>query len=876
MRSRLCDVVACLVLAVLALVCFGRLVAQPDALIVDGTRPSIDYANPGGVRPVGNDVTFLFLINYLQVAEHFPEHGRPPLWDASGFTGRPAVGNPQAGLFYAPLWAAWYFRSPAALGWLTVAHLFWAGLGTYGLARSLRTGRFAALVAAGCYQASPFLLAHTFEGHYPHIWAAAWYPWAFWAFFEYRAGMRRGALALPLALAMAFLTGHPQEWYYLTFALSCWTAVDAALALRARRAREAALILLRWGGLVGLSFGLIAIELLPDMAAQEWTLRSGGLSLGILRRYNPHSVNLLQLLSPAALGGPADYFGHTNYWEALLSIGLVPLILAVIAVARHVDRAMTYAWLTLVLVTTVFAGGPRLGLFMVFYRFVPGMNRFRVPSRAIFLASLGAAVLAGFGIEALRRLAESADDWRLIDRRFRQVAAVVLALLVLGVGFSWKIDSFEGTPPAPMVTPVKKSGGAKLSRSDRTRVKQDDKLEDPPSEEPYRGLLACSQVLGNAVFWSAVLGFGAALAIGRLGERGRRVAVSAAGFLAMAELGTYGYLLFQVAPASRFLGSDPISRALADASQSTPRPFRIHSREQVYDDLRAKANGFEKVKNNDWFEIHYASELYEQLYPLLDRDAPPTIHDAMGITLRKFGRAIRQQVLDRMGAAFLVSDQVDPEASWPLVQTGTWNGQPYVVYKNPTAFPRAFVVPRAYPVKEYAPRELALFRLLDPREAVLMEREPLPGPGARQPYTPADWIPTHDPDRVVVRVNTQAPGLLVVAEAWMPGWTAAVNGRRVPILRGNHAQRVIPLSEAGNHEVVMTYWPPALTRGLAITSLAGMVWLGFCVRLIASRANTARGENQTRAVRALSSPHLSRDRASDSEVVTVMRQGGQR
>src|SRR5262249_32968444 len=159
-------------------------------------------------------------------------------------------------------------------------------------------------------------------------------------------------------------------------------------------------------------------------------------------------------------------------------------------------------------------------------------------------------------------------------------------------------------------------------------------------------------------------------------------------------------------------------------------------------------------------------------------------------------------------------------------------------------------------------------RLLDPRDAVLMEREPLIGNGARQPYTPAEWVPTHDPDRVVVRVNTQAPGLLVVTEAWMPGWTATINGRRVPILRGNHAQRVVPISEAGNHEVVMTYWPPALTRGLAITSLAGLVWLGLCGRLIASRVNAARGEIQSTAARGLSSPHLSRDRASDSEKVS--------
>ena len=48
-------------LLVLATVCFARLVADPAGLVVDGHRPSVDYANRGDPRPVGNDLVFLFL-----------------------------------------------------------------------------------------------------------------------------------------------------------------------------------------------------------------------------------------------------------------------------------------------------------------------------------------------------------------------------------------------------------------------------------------------------------------------------------------------------------------------------------------------------------------------------------------------------------------------------------------------------------------------------------------------------------------------------------------------------------------------------------------------------------------------------------------------
>jgi hypothetical protein len=87
-------------------------------------------------------------------------------------------------------------------------------------------------VAAGCFQASPYVLAQTFEGHYPHVWAASWYPWAFRAMTLRRRGEARGAWTLPPILALAFLTGHPQEWYYLTIALGGWAGADAIAALR--------------------------------------------------------------------------------------------------------------------------------------------------------------------------------------------------------------------------------------------------------------------------------------------------------------------------------------------------------------------------------------------------------------------------------------------------------------------------------------------------------------------------------------------------------------------------------------------------------------------------------------------------------------------
>src|SRR5262245_42456461 len=235
MRRVAAGLVPCAVLIALCAACFARFFAEPTGLIVDSRRPSVDFANRGDPRPVGNDVTLVFLPHYLFVSKVLADFGHLPVWDGTGFGGRPLVGNPQNSLFYPPIWLAWYSRAPSSLGWMTLAHLFWGGLGTYYLARREGLSRWPATVAGGVFQASPYLLAQTFEGHYPHVWAASWFPWAFWAFAESRSGHIHGSLALAPILALTYLAGHPQEWLLLVLTLTLWSVVDAALQLLPNR-----------------------------------------------------------------------------------------------------------------------------------------------------------------------------------------------------------------------------------------------------------------------------------------------------------------------------------------------------------------------------------------------------------------------------------------------------------------------------------------------------------------------------------------------------------------------------------------------------------------------------------------------------------------
>ncbi len=783
MIRRLSGVV--LVLAMLLLACFARLAVDPSSLIVDADHPSLDHARPRDDPSVGNDLTRLFLPHHLAIARTWTKLGRVPLWDDRGFGGRPLVGNPQAGLFYPPVWLAWWSGNPAMLGWITLFHLLVLGLGTYRLSRELKMSVWSALVASGCVEVSPYVLAQTFEGHYPHVWAACWYPWAFFATLKYRQGDRLGGLALAPILAAMMLAGHPQEGYYLVIALGIWAGIDGLILLRSGRFREATRFGAGWVAILLLTIGLTAIELIPDALARPWTLEGVRPTLRTSSRYHVYPINLIQLLDPQALGGPADYFGHENYWESVLSIGLIPLALALIGVAWSSRRQVVRGWLILVIGAVLFGFGRKFGVFPLLFTIVPGMDHFRVPARALFLASLGGAMLAGFGVEALLDRTETTLRWGKLARRATLLVVLVVAFVLWG----------SLRPTANSTDP------GELQR-----------LE-----------MGLRRISAEPAFWLALGIVPLTLILAAKFAVVRRKAAFFLGLMALIELGWHGHQLIVTTPASDYFDPDPISQELREARQPGKPPARIRAVDTLYDDLRAGQAGLLKTNVNDSFQLQRPADLYETLYDLFD--ARNAVGQApMDQIVADYLREIRQAVLDRMSVAFLVGGQAGFESSWPTFASGKWAGVDYMIARNPTALPRAYVVPRAALASDDR-GFLGRLRRLDPREFVLMDFDPIdPRRTERQPFQPVDWT-SDDPDRIVLKVSTSAPGLLVLAESWMPGWSATVDGKAAPVFRGNHAQRVVPLLEPGRHEICLTYWPPGLSTGLGLTIGSAIVWL---------------------------------------------------
>ncbi len=205
--------------------------------------------------------------------------------------------------------------------------------------------------------------------------------------------------------------------------------------------------------------------------------------------------------------------------------------------------------------------------------------------------------------------------------------------------------------------------------------------------------------------------------------------------------------------------------------------------------------------------------------------------------VRSFGERLREHphLLDLANVRYLVTpDPPGPPERYERLGPVLW--------RNRWVLPRAFLVGEAQ-VLPNAATVLERLRTLDPRRAVLLERPrsacaPLtrPQPAAGPPVGVAQVL-AYTPTRILLEVDARAPAALVVTDTHYPGWRAAVDGQRVPLLRANFLFRAVCLP-AGRHRVELRYEPRAFRIGLAITlgTAAVLAVAGWRGRRARSRA----------------------------------------
>ncbi len=728
--------------------------------------------------------------------------GQWPLWTQALGNGAPLLANHQSAVFYPPHFLFLLFPVERALGYSLALHVALAGLFAWLWARQLGLGSLGRLVTALAYAGSGFLVGHAL---FPSmVEAAAWLPLLFLLADRLAKHRRVGdALALGATLGVQFLAGHAQLWYYGLWAIGAYVLYTGCRTGKMGKDRLHVALLL--GLAVVVAAGAAAVQMLPTGELAAHSHRADGADWDFAMTYSFWPWRLITLLAPDFFGHPADgdYSGYGHYWEDNGYLGLLPLLLAGLAVAGWLrrktsprDRAYIRRneaipfLLVMVAAALILALGENTPIYPLVFRYVPGFGGFQAPVRFLYLYTFAVATLAGIG----------ADGFRLsyptqYTSRLALAGGVALALL------GWLANRH-----LPYLQPT-------FTRSAAL----------------FGGLLSLSAVT--------------LLLRGRDADADPRVArsplprrwwpVAVVGLIA-GDLFFFGHRLNPTADPALYnltTASGDFLRAQAASGQ----PSRIFSFDRdIYDAL------FKGYTCDDDFgptDLDYLCGLRETLLPnltALEGLESANNYDSLLVTpysdLLKaiegspFPTALR--LLGLMNVRYIISHRALPDLT-PVYSDGDIR-----IYVNPYALPRAWVVCRARALSD---PDDSLAELLsptfDPTVEVLLTAEDSSAPHSQPAMcNPQSSIRSlrYSSNQVTISAALSQPGYLILSQTFYPGWRVKIDGQPSQVWRANHAFCAVHL-EAGEHQVAFTYQPLSFFAGLAVSGLTWAALIGWAI-----------------------------------------------
>jgi len=320
--------------------------------------------------------------------------GQIPLWNPFNYGGHPFLADTQSAVFYPPRlvtifvsqWLPNGFDYSALQG-EAIAHFWLASLFMYHYVRIITRSKIAGLVSAITVTYGGFLTG------YPPLQlaileAGIWLPLGLLGIYQasdIEQPSRLQSLAWlsvsGFAMGVSLLAGHPQTSLFMAYLLIAY------ILYRGVSEHHTLLwIILALGSVLGLAFGIAAIQLLPGIEYTRLTTRAD-ISIDQLANGFPFS-DIITAILPNTL----------SLWSPLYS-GITSLVLAGIAIWQQVRSARFWGITALISLGLSFGGATIL--FTLAYLLIPGFTLFRGQERFAYIIAYSVAILAGLGTLAL-------------------------------------------------------------------------------------------------------------------------------------------------------------------------------------------------------------------------------------------------------------------------------------------------------------------------------------------------------------------------------------------------------------------------------------------------------------------------------------------
>ena len=743
------------------------------------------------------------------------QNGHLPLWNPHILLGTPILGTTQTALLY-PLNLLAIILSPTTVILIRCIFNLWlAGLSMYILMRRIGAKSFGSFVSAIAFMFCGFLVV--WLGH-PHSNAAIWLPaMILMAELIATSVYKRGFYACMSGclIALSFLGGHMETTFEITVA---WF-----LYLMVRSFQVAGwkwLIKNFWTAVLSvvLGVGAAAIQVIPFL---EWLLDSAAMSarsgmdfMLFFSDFWRSCLTLPALIIPNLYSNPsqtslyASYLPWENFNEMSMYVGIIPLLLGIfgLGLSKNGNKHIPiFAWGALLFLA--------LALRLPFIDWINQLPVFDLfaQKRYRLIFDFGIAVAAGLTIDAWLKESYDKMGWQKLSRILLLLGGVILTI-VLSIG---------------LILPVMEKPIMDLGRSIVKEIYAQTEVHTRSLDEVlllvdrvYQGMINHFSLMNWKLYFPGLVACLGGLWIiiwQQTAWFGKTVFKCGIVFLVLIDLLTFGIgynpsirpeFVYPDTPAVSFLKQDKsIFRILPASMQWMSNGPLAHGLSEIggcdmptnyYHDFRnviAESNDSHPMHRTNYSTMFIAKSANSRLMNLLNVKYI--------VTTKKMDGSVRKNI--------------------ELV----WQENNIRIYKNYATMPRAFFVSGVRYLTDDAILKALRDPSFDPAAEVLLSLSPGKeiSMSTALPRDQYIAVTKYEPEKVQISAITSGDGMLVLSDAYYPGWHAYRDGVECQIYRANYVMRAVSLPK-GYHDIEFRYEPLSVILGFAI-SLTTMILMGI-------------------------------------------------
>ena len=725
------------------------------------------------------------------------KEGIIPLWNSYIFAGMPFIATLHPAIFY-PLNAIFLILPiNFAINYSISLHLSLSGIFMYYFLRHHGTSRSAAIIAGIVYTFSAPQIMHIYAGHLNALTSMIWTPLMF--LFLGRLlkgeGYKYGVL-LSIVISIQLLAGQPQYLFYSLIALFLYLLFFIFWLRRDKT---------DWGKIWQRNFAFIAfiilgllisaIQILPTLEMTKYSTR-GNLTYEWITSFSLPPENLITFLIPDFFGNilKIPYWGKNYLWEMTAYVGIMPLLLALIAIF-YVRKRIVYFFTFLAAISLILALGKYTPLLKVLYTYIPGFNLFRGNSKFIFLNALSLAALSGFGIDAF---VKGFDGFR--KQKFKIEIIAISCIIVTSFLLILKIFDENWFREA-----INKAAYSQDFYGNWKVVLY--KGFETTALANFRNCTVKTTIPLLMLGTSILLLF----AYRKLSKKAFITSVFA---IIIFDLFSFG-IPYMVSFDSKELywNNEIISFLRQDKD-----PFRIIAPEMEVNS--GMVPRIETLGGHDAMMIKRYSEFIN-----FSQGNRPDMH-ILWVNITHLNK-----LTDLLNAKYLLLSS-DKKVDIPSFVVVFDNGC-HCIYRNRNVLPRAFIVHNTKIIKD---RDNIFKEMISPEfnpvSYAIIEEElgveyALSNKSTNQ-NSVVNFI-QYSPNKVTMEVHLKQPGLLILGDVYYPGWKVYVDNKIDKIYRANYVMRAVYLKE-GNHTVRFIYDPLLFKVGLIITLLTLLTIFIYFIR----------------------------------------------